>query len=210
MFELEKAVEQWRSDLRDAGIHEAKTLEELEGHLREQFNSLAGEMRPELAFELATHRLGPPDQVRSEFAKTEWRLAAVAWQVLMICVAGFCVYAGVGLAEMMSADAGEERSRMIVSMLILASGALGAALLPRFLPQMKTIRARQIMVWGPAAVIAAIVMLIGTAGDRIVGKTETEELRGILVLLSVCLLLLSVSVNQLCADGSFLNRSKAR
>lgn len=207
MFELEEAVRQWRADLRDAGIRELKTIDELESHLREQFNSLASEMRAELAFELATHRLGQPHQLRSEFAKTEWRFASLAWQALMIFVAGFCGYVAIYFAGMLSPDVGEERSRMIVSMLILATGALGAAVLPRFLPQMKTIRARQIVVWAPMALIAAIIMLIGTAGDRIVGKTDTEELRGIFVLLSVCLLLLSVSVGQLCTHGKSLLKS---
>src|SRR5688572_19924730 len=177
MFELENAVKQWRAELHDAGIYEGKTLEELESHLREEFSSLAGEMRGELAFELASHRLGPPHQLRREFAKTEWRFASVAWQALMIFVAGFCGYVAIYFAETLATDVGEERSRMIVSMLILGGAALGAAVLPKFLPQMKAIRARHIVVWGPLALIAAIILLIGTAGDRVVGTTDTEELR---------------------------------
>ena len=202
MFELEKAIEQWRADLRQAGIHDRKTTEELESHLRDDIKALGTEMRLELAFELATRRLGKPEELRREFAKAEWRFASLAWRVLMAFIAGFSVYAAIFFAEVIPSDVGEERARMIVSMGILTAAALIAAALPGFLPEMRSLRWRGVFTWAPMVLIAAIVITIGKAGSIVLGTNESEVIRGVFVLCGVCLILLSVSFGQLCRGHS--------
>ena len=201
MFELEKAIEQWRADVRSDGIRDRAAIEELECHLREEFRALLGEMRAELAFELAAHRLGSSKEIRREFRKVEWCGAGVAWQVLMGLIAAFSAWVAVRFAEMIPHDAGEERTRMIVSAALIGVAAVVAAVLPRFLPQAGSVRGRLLAVWGPLVLIGTIVMLIGSAGHWFLGRAESETLRGIIVLIGVCLVLLSVSVGQLGGMG---------
>jgi hypothetical protein len=70
MFDLEKAIAEWRSRMLAGGINVRSTLDELESHLREEIEE---QSRPAVdareAFEMATRNIGQPGALKCEFAK---------------------------------------------------------------------------------------------------------------------------------------------
>ena len=68
MFDLEQAIAKWREQI---GVSDAEVLDELESHLRDEFESqLRSESDAHQAFEMAMKRIGRPDALRDEFAKS--------------------------------------------------------------------------------------------------------------------------------------------
>jgi hypothetical protein len=91
MFDLGKSIEQWRKEMRRAGITNA-ALEELEGHLREKARTeIERGAREQSAFEVAVAQLGNADAVRSEFEKIgsgrNWPLRIGILVILFLAVA---------------------------------------------------------------------------------------------------------------------------
>lgn len=70
MFNLEKAIEEWRKQMVAAGVKPPVPLEELESHLREEVaqQTKSGVKEPE-AFHLAVLKIGQPGLLKREFAK---------------------------------------------------------------------------------------------------------------------------------------------
>src|SRR5579884_1954917 len=70
MFDLEKAIAQWREDMRGAGMTRPEVLDELESHLREE---IAQQMKAgadaQRAFQAAVEKIGEPTRLKREFAK---------------------------------------------------------------------------------------------------------------------------------------------
>src|SRR5262245_54995251 len=79
MFNLDKAISEWRQQLAAGGIKASEVLDELESHLREdieqQMRSGATEQE---AFEAASSRMGRTDLLKSEFDK----VGSTRWQKL--------------------------------------------------------------------------------------------------------------------------------
>jgi hypothetical protein len=70
MFNLETAIAEWRRQMTIAGIKSPVPLEELENHLREDFEAqIRSGAIPERAFEIAAGRLGSPAAIKQEFSK---------------------------------------------------------------------------------------------------------------------------------------------
>ena len=70
MFDLEKAIVDWRSQLASAGIHSTAVLDELESHLREEVRAMTAGGKPQAeAFDAAVMRLGSAKSMLAEFAK---------------------------------------------------------------------------------------------------------------------------------------------
>jgi len=72
MFDLEKAIADWRRQMLADGIKTPVPLEELESHLREdierQMKSGSNEQK---AFEVSIQRIGQPQAIKREFKKME-------------------------------------------------------------------------------------------------------------------------------------------
>ena len=70
MFQLENAITNWRNGLLDNQNLTNSNIDELEGHLRDEIDSLvlAG-LNEEEAFMVSTHRMGDQQTVGAEFAK---------------------------------------------------------------------------------------------------------------------------------------------
>ncbi len=87
MFNLEKAISEWRQQMLAAGIQAPVPLEELEAHLREDIDRLRSSSVPEArAFEIAAARLGTPRRMQGEFNKTgriPLDFATLAWMGAM-------------------------------------------------------------------------------------------------------------------------------
>jgi Clp amino terminal domain, pathogenicity island component len=76
MFNLEQAIAEWRRQMMAAGITGPESLDELEGHLRDDIEQRMRSGSSELdAFESAVQQIGQPTALESEFAKvraTKW------------------------------------------------------------------------------------------------------------------------------------------
>ena len=71
MFDLEKAITDWRRQMLSVGVTSSKILAELETHLREDIEiQTRGDVDAQEAFVLSIVRLGHADALQLEFAKT--------------------------------------------------------------------------------------------------------------------------------------------
>ena len=71
MFDLEKAIGDWRQQWAAAGIKSSHILRELENHLRDDIQIQMSEgFDAQKAFENSVLRLGQPGVIKAEFAKT--------------------------------------------------------------------------------------------------------------------------------------------
>jgi hypothetical protein len=102
MFDLEKAIAEWRQQMLAAGIKSPTPLEELECHLREEIErQIHLGLNAQAAFDLATQKIGQAGLLKIEFKKTggfsKWlggnetalthRVLGLLW--LVICADGF-------------------------------------------------------------------------------------------------------------------------
>jgi hypothetical protein len=71
MFNLDHALERWREQMAETGLRQSAILDELESHLREEFEAQArAGVRTEDAFTRAVQRVGHADVLKTEFAKS--------------------------------------------------------------------------------------------------------------------------------------------
>jgi hypothetical protein len=90
MFDLEKAIAEWRRQMLAAGIKTPVPLEELESHLREELErQMQSGLGIEQAFETATRKIGQARALKSEFEKNDVSIGArfveltgIAWGVI--------------------------------------------------------------------------------------------------------------------------------
>ena len=78
MCDLDKRIEQWRTDLAGSEVLGSSDIDELENHLREEIARLkASGLSQAEAFLVARHRLGDADRLAEEFAKIN---PSVVWR----------------------------------------------------------------------------------------------------------------------------------
>lgn len=97
MFDLEKAIEEWRKQMLAAGIA-AAPIDELENHLREDISHLlARGNSEEEAFRITAARVGKPRIVVAEFDKTKtgWprpmMIGSLIWTLITVLFLAFLV-----------------------------------------------------------------------------------------------------------------------
>ena len=97
MFDLEKAVSDWRGRIA-ADLKSGANLEELESHLREDFGALLSKGMPEAeAFELAAFRLGSSRTLKMEFEKLEVAASVPGvrpWWWAELLIVFLCIFIG--------------------------------------------------------------------------------------------------------------------
>jgi hypothetical protein len=72
MFNLDEAILEWRRRMLATGIKTPVPLDELESHLREDFDAqIRAGAAPERAFETAAQKIGPAVALQSEFKKVD-------------------------------------------------------------------------------------------------------------------------------------------
>jgi hypothetical protein len=117
MFDLEKAIAEWRQQMLAAGIKAPATLEELECHLREDIEQqIHLGLNAQAAFDLATQQIGQAGLLRVEFKKagdfSKWldgnetalthRVLGLLW--LIICADGFFILSRAFLQRIQEAN----------------------------------------------------------------------------------------------------------
>ncbi len=96
-FDVERAIIGWRIELSGPGSLTQQDIDELENHLRESMDDLAGQkLTAEEAFAVARQRLGNPVSLRDEYQKTNpsrlWSIR-VCWML-----AGYLSFTLIGTA----------------------------------------------------------------------------------------------------------------
>ena len=95
MFDLNRAIAEWRQDMVAGGVEPVEALNELEGHLRDHFEEMVqtGHEDQE-AFTLAAEQLGRSADLAAEFQKLQpsgWLPTKVATAFILIALAGMVV-----------------------------------------------------------------------------------------------------------------------
>src|SRR6267378_4486845 len=79
MFELEKAIAEWRQQIIAAGLKKGEALDELEDHLRKDVQQqIQAGLTTQGAFEIAVERIGGTQALKAEFAKVSHRTGFLA------------------------------------------------------------------------------------------------------------------------------------
>ena len=136
MFDLEKAICDWRQQWAAAGIKSSKILRELENHLREDIQIKMREgFDVQDAFENSVLRLGQPSVIKAEFAKTgnaRGALDRIRIAFCMLLIAAIVWLGGFTFATMgMSVGEWLVASSAVVTCLVVAAFWTHAV---RFLP----------------------------------------------------------------------------
>ena len=123
MFNLEKAIAQWRYQLLAAGIKSSEALDELEAHLLEDVDRLSksGTCTQD-AFGIAVQNLGKANMLKNEFGKIRRASSAMEKLMIGICVLFVCFIGLLStLAVFLCYESWGDR--------IMASSAIGCILL---------------------------------------------------------------------------------
>jgi hypothetical protein len=98
MFDTEQAIAKWRRQMADDGIKAPEILDELESHLREDFERrLRSEANKEHAFRMAVRQMGPARVLKAEFRKIERKERRYMKRVLVIGAGVLGVMVGMAL-----------------------------------------------------------------------------------------------------------------
>lgn len=100
MPDLNTRIANWRAELAEGGECSERDIDELESHLREEFDHLVSTgLTEEESFLVARHRLGDSDSLVREFAKVNavavwsYRLFWMAAGILVMTTLGYVSYA---------------------------------------------------------------------------------------------------------------------
>jgi hypothetical protein len=164
MFDLNKAVEEWRQQMAAGGIKPAGVLDELEGHLREDVErQVQAGTGPQQAFELAVQRLGQAGALKVEFGRAD-RKKAMRRFVIYTAVLAYVWVMLMGTYSLLNVEM-SSRLRWLgfgaVALLVLSLG--GKQLLYRFLPGLPNRRVRSMVQWSCLVLAVAWLPVYGYA-----------------------------------------------
>jgi len=96
MFDLNRAISDWRQGMLVSGVEAVEALDELESHLRDAFEHLVQSgLEHQEAFKLAVEQLGRTTDLAVEFQKVEpslWLPTKVATASLLVALAGLSLW----------------------------------------------------------------------------------------------------------------------
>jgi hypothetical protein len=141
MFNLEKSISEWRTQMLAAGMKSPVPLEELEIHLREEIErqTKAG-LNQQDAFTSAVQKLGLAHAVQTEFMKVDKTRSALEWKlkeigltlttILVPLLVGGIVLIRARFIDMTAAEELSSFTALGLFSLLAWSGRLGYRLLP--------------------------------------------------------------------------------
>jgi hypothetical protein len=141
MFDLEKSIADWRSQMLAAGIKTPVPLEELEIHLREEIErQMKTGLNPQDAFPSAVWKLGSAHTVQNEFMKVDKPHSALKWKlreigltlvtILLPLLLGGIVLKRASFIDMTAAEELSSLTALAAFSLLAWSGRLGHRFLP--------------------------------------------------------------------------------
>jgi hypothetical protein len=94
MFNPEQSIAEWRQQMLAAGVKAPVLLEELESHLREEFErQMESGLSVKQSFETAVNQIGQAHELRSEFKKVE-RTLMKKFTLILLGIFGILVGPG--------------------------------------------------------------------------------------------------------------------
>jgi hypothetical protein len=134
MFYLEPAFEQWRQEMRAAGIKPPLLLDELESHLRDEVEQqIHSGQTARQAFVTAVHRMGPATELKFEFetvrSNPDNPNETMKQKLISIAASVAVMFIAVGLILPAVAKLKEQGSlaRFEIAMLLIGTTALTAS-----------------------------------------------------------------------------------
>ena len=95
MSDVDRAISEWRRQMRAAGIEKPLLLDELESHLRDEVEQqLRSGATAEAAFDLALQRLGPAPELKAEFDRAGGKTDVRSRKLLRISVLALPLFVG--------------------------------------------------------------------------------------------------------------------
>jgi hypothetical protein len=176
MFDLEKAISEWRRQMIAAGIKTPVPLEELESHLREDFErQIQSSANEEQAFAIAVWQIGHSKELKTEFkkgrrlmsileielVKKEWDLkwmpivCFVLYTCILIFFSGMVIYRFGALEEATSSERLSSLSALVMSYLLSIFGLLGC----KYFPAIPAKRTRDAICVCSAVVVSLVLMI---------------------------------------------------
>jgi hypothetical protein len=95
MFDLERAIAEWREQLSSDGISSPEVLDELESHLRDDIEQqMRSGLSPRQTFNAAVQRLGRRDALKTEFKRISGRTEVLEklMSLVSVILAAFIVW----------------------------------------------------------------------------------------------------------------------
>jgi hypothetical protein len=142
MFDLERAIAEWRQHMLAAGIKTPAPLEELESHLREEIEQrVKAGVGEQQAFKVAIQKIGKGEMLKNEFTKVEEAKGAGDYKLLQILSVAYAVlvplwFGGMalsnrgGFSELASGQRMSCAVAAAMSSLLIWSGRLSYRFLP--------------------------------------------------------------------------------
>ncbi|HUD82511.1 MAG TPA: hypothetical protein VMQ67_03370 [Candidatus Saccharimonadales bacterium] len=125
MFDAEQSIAEWRRQMLAAGIKTPVPLEELESHLRDEFERQRKSGRSEAeAFQSAVQKIGPAHTVQNEFEKVEDTEQERKWKAGQIWSGSI-----LGLLQLISIGAVLFNSEMTSGQRMSGSAAIATSIL---------------------------------------------------------------------------------
>lgn len=184
MFDLEKAIRDWRGALERAARLDSDSLDELESHLRDDVDARRRQgVAAELAFKAAVKSLGSVRDLRKEFRRGE-SIASAIRSLSKLCL---CVVAVMALRIACRAELTLPwRAAAIFNAIALLAPILGHNLIVRSIPVIggKTLRNWLGLMFGIVAMAAGIAFMNVLLPNLIL----TEEEIGVVVLWTLTLM----------------------
>lgn len=133
MFDLEKAVAEWRRRMIANGLRDGATLDELESHLRlDMEQQMQSGVNLSQTFEAAVARIGRADVLKREFAKTKGFRGGINRILAVLWFAGCLLSFNTVCRQPLSYAAGTPSNMLYGSaVFIYAAGVLGSVFLFR-------------------------------------------------------------------------------
>jgi len=168
MFNLERAIANWRAEIFCTGLT-CQRVDELESHLRETIDANRTQQIPEqVAFEKAVAQLGSPTQIKTEFTKNDLLDKKLRGYKIEKAIGAFGLasYAGMTIYGLFFSSTLEptprDRILGVLALLTTLGVAIGATYLWRIMPVIAVKKVRLsvgIVSWLLGATITAVMFL---------------------------------------------------
>lgn len=141
MFDLDEAVSGWRRRMTAGGIKDSAVLDELESHVREDFErQTRSGVEAQKAFESAVKKIGPASALKSQFKKS---LVAVIGEKLMLAAAILFLAFGAFLSIVTLLLCYQTTAERVVGFVVISLSFGAICIWPAFIPRLPVIHAKR-------------------------------------------------------------------
>jgi hypothetical protein len=146
MFNLDRAITEWRRQMTAGGVKDSAVLDELESHVREDVErQTRSGVDAQKAFEAAVKRIGPASALKNEFERS---MAAVLAEKAMMGTAIFVLAFGAFLSMVTLLMCYHTLAERVMGFIVISLSFGTICVWPAFISRMPVIhRKRKLQVW---------------------------------------------------------------